>query len=1342
MMVGMIRSRCLPCDARHVAVLACVLFLLAPLLRAQADAATRPGHDPSVDLRVPDGLAVTLAAESPLLFNPTAMDVDAAGRLWITEAVNYRKWGGRNPGLDHPDGDRVVVLSDDDGDGEYDRSTVFVQEQRLVAPLGIAVFGSTVVVSCSPDLIVYHDDDGDLLADRSEVLLTGFGGHDHDHGLHSVVAGPDCRWYFAVGNAGPHIVTDRSGWTLRSGSLYTGGGEHLADNKPGLVSDDGRVWVGGLICSVNPDGTDLRVHAHNFRNEYEVALDAFGRMYSADNDDDGNRGCRTTWVMEGGNYGYFSADGSRYWSADRRPGQDTPTAHWHQDDPGVMPAGTINGAGGPTGVAVYEGALMAPWIDGAVLNADAGAGRVYAHRPREVGAGVVLDPGVLLWARDDDTERGARWFRPSDVCVAPDGSVLVADWYDPGVGGHAAGDAAAYGRILRVAPTGHRVSVPPIDTSTIEGAIAALGSPAVNVRQLGREALAERRDEAVDALLAMVSSADPRRRALATGVAAAFPVDGVPMALLDREGEDDVRVTAAAMRAARWLGLPVRTQMALMGYRTAPLETQSVVVENRTSPPLQREFAITLAQGNAGRAGSVWGQTSHVGFWRRLFEKYQGGDRYALEALGLAALGIGDLLWTDVVSHNKFGGTKSGPGAWWSPREADLAWRLHPAAAIPGLAARANSTSLPQAERRRMIDALGFCPEREAAEAMVALALSGPEDTRELARFWVEQGESGLWAEHGLGLPTLGGSLAQTTLAWSSGGVAHDEVFDVDVDVTGAESLWVVVGDGGNGNSCDWAVLVEPTLHTLGGPVSLSAQQPLVGEIAWGRLGFGVDCEGGTLTVGGRPVTDGIGTHAPSLLAWELPPGATRFTARLAAEDTGLSQGDPSPTSITWEVRVLTPPDRSALRALEEVLRDNRADDDAREEAAVALAEDPEGGLVLIDLARQGVLDDGLRAVVGEVIYAHPDPTVRALAHGLFPRPGELHPLPPLDELLALRGDPSRGRQVFRSSTAQCSTCHRVRGRGGDVGPDLSDVATKLDRSALLDAILNPSASIAHGFDGWLITTADGQRLTGFVQADGERLLFKDSAGKRHLLAADDVVDRYPLSLSIMPEGVALGLEPPQLADLLAFLGEDRRPPGAPGAADRLGEPVVLFDGTSLDAWEAFLPGGEDPAATWSIVDGELRCEGQPIGYLKTRESWTDFVFELDWRFLPEREPGNSGVLLRLNGDDKVWPRSFEAQLHHRNAGDIWNIDAMDVVVDAARTQGRRTLKRLPCNEKPLGEWNHYRITLHRDRLTLEVNGELQNTADWCEERDGPLALQAEGAPIAFRNVVLTPILR
>lgn len=258
-------------------------------------------------LFVPDDLEVSLWASSPLFQNPTNMDVDAKGRVWLTEAVNYRDFRNADGHLVREAGDRIMILEDRDGDGKADTSQVFVQDEDLRSPLGIAVVGNQVVVSCSPNVIVYTDADGDDIADSKEVFLTGFGGRDHDHGLHAGQLGPDGRWYFITGNAGPHQVRDKEGWTLRSGSVYNEYTPYSTENLPSQVSDDDQVYTGGLIIRINPDGTGMEVMAHNFRNAYEVFVDSFGNMWQSDNDDQ-TASCRTTWLMEGSNAGFFSAE--------------------------------------------------------------------------------------------------------------------------------------------------------------------------------------------------------------------------------------------------------------------------------------------------------------------------------------------------------------------------------------------------------------------------------------------------------------------------------------------------------------------------------------------------------------------------------------------------------------------------------------------------------------------------------------------------------------------------------------------------------------------------------------------------------------------------------------------------------------------------------------------------------------------------------------------------------------------------------------------------------------------------------------------------------------------------
>ncbi|MFM2166188.1 MAG: hypothetical protein RIS79_559, partial [Verrucomicrobiota bacterium] len=101
----------------------------------------KPEHLDTSMFKVPEGLEITVWATSPQLFNPANMDIDAAGRVWVTEGVNYRRHSGRSR-----EGDCVRVLQDTDGDGKCDSSHVFVREKELECPLGVAVFDNVIFV--------------------------------------------------------------------------------------------------------------------------------------------------------------------------------------------------------------------------------------------------------------------------------------------------------------------------------------------------------------------------------------------------------------------------------------------------------------------------------------------------------------------------------------------------------------------------------------------------------------------------------------------------------------------------------------------------------------------------------------------------------------------------------------------------------------------------------------------------------------------------------------------------------------------------------------------------------------------------------------------------------------------------------------------------------------------------------------------------------------------------------------------------------------------------------------------------------------------------------------------
>ncbi len=185
---------------------------------------------------------------------------------------------------------------------------------------------------------------------------------------------------------------------------------------------------------------------------------------------------------------------------------------------------------------------------------------------------------------------------------------------------------------------------------------------------------------------------------------------------------------------------------------------------------------------------------------------------------------------------------------------------------------------------------------------------------------------------------------------------------------------------------------------------------------------------------------------------------------------------------------------------------------------------------------------------------------------------------------------------------------------------------------------------------------------------------------------------------------------------------------------------VALFDGKGLDAWTFFLNDNGKMEDVWSISEGVLICKGNPVGYIRTKQDYTNYVLKLEWRFNPvTKKAGNSGVLLRMIGPDKVWPKSVEAQLHSENAGDFWNIENYVMTADAARTKGRNT-KKTHMAERPVGEWNEYEIIVSGGEIVLKVNGEELNRATGVEQNAGKICLQSEGAEIHFRNIRVAPL--
>lgn len=653
-------------------------------------AGSRDPKDAISGLDIADGLEATLfasEASNPPMLNPTSIDIDHLGRIWVCEVVNYRHRMG-----ERKEGDRILILEDTNGDGVADKQTVFHQGHDVDSAHGICVLptpsgkGTRIIVSCGDSVFYLHDDDGDLKSDRKQLLFTGIEGTQHDHGIHAFHFGPDGKLYFNFGNSGRRIK-DKDG-------------KQIVDLSGREVHDHRKPYQEGMVFRCNMDGSEFETLGWDFRNNWEIAVDSFGTLWQSDNDDDGNKGVRINYVMEFGNFGYRDEITGAGWNTPRTNVEtEIPLRHWHLNDPGVVPNLIQTGAGSPTGICVYEGDLLPKVFHNQVIHCDAGPNVVRSYPVKKSGAGYSAEiVNILFGARDN-------WFRPSDVCVAPDGSLIVADWYDPGVGGHRMGDADR-GRLFRVAPPKTPYKTPAVDVSTVEGAIAALKSPNEATRYLAWTALHSMGVKAEAALTKVFESeANPRVRARALWLLGKMEGKGaVAVDKAIKDANPDIRI--AGLRLAREL----RGSIDLAGV----LKT----LVNDTAVEVRRDCAIALNQYQSG---------DHATFWATLASKHDGKDRWYLEALGIGAYNNWDACiraWQELTAN-----PKSNVDPWTDAARRDIVWRSRSKETPALLASLIQSSAVSAADCPRYLRSFDFLsgPEKEDSLVLLAFGAFGDE---------------------------------------------------------------------------------------------------------------------------------------------------------------------------------------------------------------------------------------------------------------------------------------------------------------------------------------------------------------------------------------------------------------------------------------------------------------------------------------------------------------------------------------------------------------------------------------------------------------------------------------
>ena len=958
-------------------------------------------------MHVPDALELSLFAAEPMVTNPTNMAIDAKGRIWVCEGRNYRLFANPDNAYDDK-GDRILILEDTNGDGKADSTKVFYQGEDINSALGIVVLGDKIIISVSPNVFVFTDSDHDDVPDTKEVFFSGIEGVDHDHGVHAFVFGPDGRLYFNYGNNGRQLLDNA--------------GKPVIDKYGDEVKADGSKYREGMAFRMERDGSDVEVLGHNFRNPFELAVDSYGALWQSDNDDDGNRGTRINFLMEYGNYGFKDKLTGSDWR-ERRPGwsEEVPKRHWHLNDPGTVPNMLQTGSGSPTGILVYEDRLLPERYRGQLIHCEPGhqVVRAYMVEDKEAGYSATIENLVLS---DDD------WFRPSDVAVAPDGSIFISDWYDGGVGGHKAEDISQ-GRIYHLT-TKTKVTQPKYDLGTDEGAANGLLSDNMDVFYQSWTHLHDLGEAAVPFLENLIrQGGTPKARALWLG---ALIQGKSEKYIREALSDTDPKFRMQGLRMAR--------------YRDAGnLEHYIALVVNDSSPQVRREAAIALKHLGTPDAANLWAA---------LAKQYQEGERWQLEALGIGADRYPDLYfntWLKSIGDN-----------WQNPAGKEIVWRVEAKSSVSLLFDMINDAQVSPEKLPAYFRSLSFKDHPQKNEWLLAT----------------------LSRKHPLQQQIQALAIGQLDADFVNRSARNRKVVkDILPKIEGTPE-WIFAIKNLNLRDQNPALARVVVSNTSDAEVRNEALDLLVesGGLSLVRSQFQSD----------MPETDKM-----DLL--------------------GLLGNVNHPDVVDFLVQSL------AAEYLDRPLK---------RKAVEALGNTWTGRHRLFDLLKENKLDPSYKTTAVLKLMNSWDAEIRKNAPKYLDGNGtdNLN----VDSLIVKKGNAAHGKEVY---TIYCSSCHMAEDVGVEFGPALSDIGAKLSKNFLYSNIINPSAGISFGYEGFAVDTKDGKTFMGYILNRTEDVVTLNMMGGiQKTFQLSDVAQIKALDQSLMTEGLHKIMKEEELVDLVEYL--------------------------------------------------------------------------------------------------------------------------------------------------------------------------------------------------------------
>jgi putative membrane-bound dehydrogenase-like protein len=998
-------------------------------------------RDAPLPLRVPPGYVAERVAAPPLVRHPMFACFDDRGRLYVAGSSGHNLKAEQ---LTARPADTIRCLEDSDGDGVFDRSSVFAD--RLTYPQGVLWYQGAIFTASPPSLWRLEDSDGDGVADRRRELVTGFPFTGIADDLHGPCLGPDGRIYWGVGRF-PYAIRKPGGPLIREGS------------SP-------------LIMRCRPDGEEIEVFSAAMGNPVEVAFSPEGEPFA----------CGTFLSPESQGAGFrdaliHCAYGGIYAVRDREFMTEGNTGE-------LLPPLAQLGVAAGSGLMIARGESFG----------SRGRGQLTLYPAlfnlRTVPRFVVEREGATFRAREEPfLESSETDFHPTDVLEDGDGSLLVIDtggWFRSCPTSQVA-KPNVLGAIYRI----RRVGTPRVGDPWGRTFDWARSSPrrlvrrlhdrrfAVRERAVGE--LARRGEGSLPALREVLGGRSARARLRA--VSALARIEGSSARALVRSALDD-RDASVRLAATNVVGLH-RDQEAF--------DRLSAMVVADT-PAVRRESATAL--GRIGRSAAV----------PRLLQTLRSGtDRFLEHALIYALIQIGD---RDAVLTGL--------------SDASPAVRRGALIALDQMGRDALTLDLVSPHLDADDPAL-----RQAALRAITRHPEWAGALAEVLRGWLARGNVPIAA-----------ALRRQLVAFSKDPAIQEVIAEaLERTTTPAATRVALLEAMALAHVDPWPV---PWIRVLRKVLADPDESVARHAVATVRLNDRLAFEGPLLELvrdhtRGRDLrVEALDAVAPRLRAVE----ASLF-------DFLVSQLDPQepPLRRRAAARALgrAPLDNGQLRALTRVVGTSGALCLPQLLPAYARCRDDRVGTALVEaLGRSPGLPSLTPAVLQRILSGFSDavrhqgePLIRKLD---LPEAEKASRLAELVNLLG-RGDELRGRDVFFGSRATCSTCHTVRGEGGQVGPDLSKIGAARTGRDLLESIVFPNASFARGYEPYVVATDDGRVLTGVVRLEtGDSIVLATPDRLEHAIPRRSIEAIEPSRVSVMPRGLEANLSDGELADLLAFL--------------------------------------------------------------------------------------------------------------------------------------------------------------------------------------------------------------